>query len=90
MYDIGQPVHHHSATAFLCHIFISVFGIHMLLRKVTILILEPLVIHREQFAKHLALHLLHKVIYSVSINKAPFFRIVGVEIEVKRETVLFA
>ena len=83
MYDIGQPVHHHSATALLCHIFIGVFGIHMLLRKVTILILKPLVVHREQFAKYLTLHLLYKVIYCVSINKTPLFGIVGMQIEVK-------
>lgn len=45
-------------------------------------------VHRKQFTKNLALHLLDEVIKSISVNKASFLCIVPVQIEIERESIL--
>lgn len=90
MYDIGQSIHHHPPTPLFRHIFIRILGIHMLLRKIAIPILEPLMVHGEQLAKHLVLDLLDKVVNGIAVDKTSLFGVVCVQIKIKGETVLFA
>lgn len=90
MNDIGQSMHYNSTTTFFSHVLISIFGIHMFLWKITIIILESFMIHWEHLTKYLALYLLYEVINCISVNKTTFFGVMSMQIKIKTKSVLFA
>jgi hypothetical protein len=83
MDDVGHPVHDHSAAALLCSLLIPVLRVHLLHRKVAILVLKATVVHGKELAEDLALNLLHEVIDGVAVNEGTLLGIVGVQVEVK-------
>jgi len=89
MYYVRYFVHDHSTTALFGPLFVSVFWLHLFLRKVAILIFEVSIIHSEQFTKYLALNLLNEIIDGVSINKCTFFSIVSVQIKIERKSIIY-
>ena len=76
-------MHDHPAAALFGHILVSVLGLHVLLRKVAVIILEPFVVHRNELTENLALHLLHKIIDRVPVDKMPLFSVVSVQVKIK-------
>ena len=68
-------MHNNSATSLLGQIFKPILSVHMLFRKVTILILKTGVIHWEEFTKHLAFYLLNEIAKGITIDETTFFRI---------------
>jgi hypothetical protein len=60
-----------------------IFGIHMFLTKITILILKTFIINLNKFTKDLALDLLDKIVDGITIDEMTFFCIVSVKVEVE-------
>lgn len=71
-------MHNNPPTPLFRHILIPILRIHMFLTKITILIFEPSIIHRDQLTKYLAFYLLDKIVDCISIYKMTFFGIMGV------------
>ncbi len=55
----------------------------MFLTKITVLIFEPFIIHRNKFAEYLTLYLFDKIVYCVPVDEVTFFGVMGVEIEIE-------
>ena len=88
MDNLGEAIHHHSSAALLGEVLAPILRVHMLFRKIAVFVLEAPVVHGDQFTKNLALHLLHEVVNRISVDEMPFFGIVSVQVEIKRQSVL--
>ena len=85
----SKAVHDNSPTAFLRHVFIPVFCVHVFLGEVAVLIFEALIVKGDQLTKDLAFNLLDEIIDSITINEAAFLRIMSMKVEVEGESALF-
>ncbi len=81
---VGQPVHDDPAASLFCHVLVLVFGVHVFLWEIAIIVLESFVIHGKQFTENLAFHLLNEVIDGIPINEMPLFSIMCMKIKIKR------
>jgi hypothetical protein len=79
-------MHHNTPAAFLRQVLKAVFGVHVLLGEVAVLVLEARVIDGEQFAEDLTFHLFDKVGEGVAIDEAALLGVVGVQVEVERQS----
>lgn len=87
MDNFSQTMHHNTTTSLLSQILISIFRIHMFLTKITVLIFETFIIHRNKFAEYLALYLFDKIVYCVPVDEVTFFGVMGVEIEIEGQAI---
>lgn len=76
-------MHHYSTAPFFRQILVPIFGVHVLLTKITTFVLESFVIHWHQLTEHLAFDLLNEIIYCIPIDKVTFLRIVSMQIEIE-------
>ena len=83
MDDVGQPMHDHSAASFFGPLLVPILGVHLLERKVAVLVLKPTVVQRKQLAEDLAFYLLHEVVDCVAVDECSLLGVVGMQVEVK-------
>jgi len=88
MDNVCHSMHHHSATTLFCSFFIPVLGIHLFHRKIAVLILKTIMIHREQLTKDLTFNLFDKVIDGITIDKCSFFCIMCMQVKIERKSIV--
>lgn len=81
-------MHYYSSTALFCTLLITVFGVHLLERKVAVFVFESTIVHGKKLAEYLALYLLNKVIDGISIDKRSLFGIMSMKIEIERQSII--
>ena len=81
-------MHDHSAASFFGPLLVPILGVHLLERKVAVLVLKPTVVQRKQLAEDLAFHLLYEIWEGVAIDEATLLGIMGMQIKVEGESVL--
>jgi hypothetical protein len=86
--DVGESMHHYPAAPFLRPLLVLVFRVHLLEREVAVLVLEPTVIHSEEFAEDLTLDLFHEVVDGVAVDESALLGVVGVQVKVERQSVV--
>lgn len=64
------------------------FAVHILLSKVTALILEIRTVHRKYFREKTCLHLLLKLVYAIPVDEGPSPWSVSMEIQKCKESII--
>ena len=81
-------VHHHPRTSLFCNLITSILHLHMFQTKRTLLILKKLSIQRDNLTESIRLHLIHKIINCIAINKTSLLGIVSMQVKEKRQSLV--